>query len=96
MNYGAAVFAAVILGALTYYFFPKYGARYWFTYFFLWDELRLGVPCILCRKKLHQRWLHMFNQNMKLRIREGRNRDLFRLAVLVVERLRYTLNSEVI
>jgi len=31
MNYGSVVFVAVIVGALAYYFFPKYGARHWFT-----------------------------------------------------------------
>jgi hypothetical protein len=41
MNYGAVVFVAVIVGSLAYYFFPKYGARHWFTYdifFALTDE----------------------------------------------------------
>jgi len=37
MNYGCVVFLAVIVGALSYYFFPKYGARYWFTYGYLRD-----------------------------------------------------------
>ena len=32
MNYGCVVFVAVIVAALSYYFFPKYGARAWFTY----------------------------------------------------------------
>jgi len=31
MNYGAVVFAAVIVFSLSYYWFPKYGARYRFT-----------------------------------------------------------------
>jgi hypothetical protein len=31
MNYGSVVFVAVIVGAMSYYFFPKVGARYWFT-----------------------------------------------------------------
>jgi hypothetical protein len=31
MNYAAVVFFAIILFSLTYYFFPKYGAKNWFT-----------------------------------------------------------------
>ena len=31
MNYGAVVFVAVIVLSLTYYWFPKWGARYRFT-----------------------------------------------------------------
>lgn len=31
MNYGAVVFIAVIVLSLTYYWFPKYGARHHFT-----------------------------------------------------------------
>ena len=32
MNYGSVVFVATIAFSLAYYFCPKYGARYWFTY----------------------------------------------------------------
>jgi len=32
MNYGCVVFVGVIVFSLGYYFFPKWGARYWFTY----------------------------------------------------------------
>lgn len=31
MNYGAAVFIAVVVFSLCYYWFPKYGARFRFT-----------------------------------------------------------------
>jgi hypothetical protein len=31
MNYGSVVFAAVIVFSLTYYWFPKWGARHRFT-----------------------------------------------------------------
>jgi len=35
MNYACVVFVAVIGAALSHYFFPKYGARNWFTYVFI-------------------------------------------------------------
>jgi len=35
MNYASVVFVAIIVAALSYYFFPKYGAHSWFTYPFI-------------------------------------------------------------
>lgn len=45
MNYGSVVFTAIIVGSLSYYFFPKYGARNWFKYFSIQKiELTISGP----------------------------------------------------
>src|SRR5271170_2348937 len=89
MNYGSVVFAGTIFFSLAYYFCPKYGARYWFTYVSFCRVRSFLVDLyILCSRKLLRRWWRLYNMTTRFRRRRGNSLMLLIIMGLDVNILR--------